>query len=75
MRFDWDEHKNQLLKNTRGVCFEDVLVALAEGNDGYWYFTFNDFSATNPTPPELHGDSREYWRAVDGANDRLSEMR
>jgi len=30
MRFDWDEHKNQLLKNTRGVCFEDILVAIGE---------------------------------------------
>ncbi len=51
--------------------FDDVLVALANGNDGYWYFTFNDFSATNPSPPKQHGSSAEYWNAVDAANAQL----
>lgn len=30
MRFEWDEHKNKLLQSNRGVCFEDVLVAIGE---------------------------------------------
>lgn len=51
--------------------FEDVLVSLAQGNDGYWYFTFNDFSSTNPDPPALHGDQGAYWGAVRRANERL----
>ena len=48
--------------------FDDVLVDLADGNDGYWYFTFNDFSATNESPSGLHGSAEEYWDVVDGAN-------
>ncbi len=51
--------------------FDDVLVALARGNDGYWYFTFNDFSSTNPAPPDHHGTPAEYWTAVDEANAQL----
>ncbi len=27
----WDLDKNQILLNTRGVCFEDVIVAIKEG--------------------------------------------
>jgi len=30
--FDWNEEKNQLLKKTRGVSFEDVVEAIL--NDG-----------------------------------------
>ncbi|MGR8978915.1 MAG: toxin [Gammaproteobacteria bacterium] len=30
MHFEWDEEKNQQLKTNRGVCFEDVLVAISE---------------------------------------------
>jgi hypothetical protein len=60
-----------IVSHWRPDQFEDVLVALARGNDGYWYFTFNDFSSTNAEPPPLHGDSGMYWRAVIDANDRL----
>ncbi|NKB62895.1 MAG: toxin [Gammaproteobacteria bacterium] len=31
--FDWDTEKNTLLKETRGVCFEDIAFAL---NNGAW---------------------------------------
>lgn len=48
--------------------FDDVLVSLAQGNDGYWYFNFNDFSAINADPPDLHGPASAYWLAVDEAN-------
>ncbi|MBW2453352.1 MAG: hypothetical protein JRI68_02525 [Deltaproteobacteria bacterium] len=51
--------------------FTRVLLSLATGNDGYWYFTFNDFSSTNPTPPDLHGTAAEYWYALDEANGLL----
>jgi len=51
--------------------FDDVLVDLATGNDGYWYFMFNDFSATNGAPPAMHGSSAAYWDAVDEAHDVL----
>ena len=30
--FDWDETKNEWLKSERGVGFEDVLIAVEEGN-------------------------------------------
>jgi len=30
LKFEWDETKNSLLKKTRNVCFEDVLVAMSE---------------------------------------------
>ena len=30
MRYEWDEDKNSLLKSTRGVVFEDVLIAISE---------------------------------------------
>ncbi|MDO8492311.1 MAG: BrnT family toxin [bacterium] len=29
--FDWNEEKNILLKAERGVCFEDVILAVEEG--------------------------------------------
>jgi hypothetical protein len=32
MRFDWNEEKNELLKRERGVCFEDVVVAVDMGH-------------------------------------------
>jgi len=51
--------------------FTQALLSLAIGNDGYWYFTFNDFSATNPAPPDLHGTTAEYWSALDEANGLL----
>jgi len=30
--FDWDRNKNELLKQERDVCFEEVLMAIEEGN-------------------------------------------
>ncbi|WP_394754291.1 toxin [Crenothrix sp.] len=30
MHFEWDEGKNKLLDANRGVCFEDVLIAISE---------------------------------------------
>jgi len=30
--FDWDDEKNQKLKSERGVSFEDVVIAIDEGN-------------------------------------------
>ncbi len=53
--------------------FEESLYSLGAGNDGYWYFTWNDFSVTNPAPPDMHGGPAEYWDAVDAANARLAE--
>ena len=29
--FDWDEEKNQKLKDERGIGFEDVVIAIDEG--------------------------------------------
>lgn len=29
--FDWDARKNELLKVEREICFEDVIIAIAEG--------------------------------------------
>jgi uncharacterized DUF497 family protein len=31
MDFDWNEDKNEYLKQQRGVCFEDVVVAINNG--------------------------------------------
>lgn len=31
-RIDYSEEKNLLLKETRGVCFEDVVEAIEKGN-------------------------------------------
>lgn len=30
--FDWDPGKNDRLRSERGVCFEDVVTAIGEGN-------------------------------------------
>lgn len=27
-KFDWDSEKNELLKKQRGLCFEDVILAI-----------------------------------------------
>jgi len=29
--FDWSDEKNELLKNTRGISFEDVVLSLQGG--------------------------------------------
>ncbi len=29
--FDWSDEKNEWLEQTRGICFEDVLVAIENG--------------------------------------------
>ncbi len=31
MYFEWDEKKNQKLKEERGIDFEDVVIAIEEG--------------------------------------------
>lgn len=31
-RIDYNEEKNLLLKETRGICFEDVVEAIEKGN-------------------------------------------
>ncbi len=31
-QFDWDDEKNVVLEHTRGVCFEDVLVCIQNGD-------------------------------------------
>jgi hypothetical protein len=30
--FDWNEAKNKKLKADREICFEDIVVAISEGN-------------------------------------------
>ena len=30
--FDWDDAKNELLKRTRGVSFEEIVIAIDGGN-------------------------------------------
>jgi len=30
MHFEWDESKNDKLKTSRSVCFEDVFIAISE---------------------------------------------
>jgi len=30
--FDWNDDKNEMLAQTRGVCFEDVLVHIQNGD-------------------------------------------
>lgn len=32
MTFNWDDGKNQLLKRTRSIGFEDIVVAIQEGD-------------------------------------------
>lgn len=29
--FDWSEKKNMFLKQERDICFEDIVIAIAEG--------------------------------------------
>ena len=29
--WDWDEEKNSWLKSERGICFEDIVLAVHEG--------------------------------------------
>lgn len=31
MNFEWDEAKNEVLKRERGICFEDIIIALQTG--------------------------------------------
>ncbi len=31
MIFDWNDDKNTLLKETRNVCFEDIITSIHEG--------------------------------------------
>lgn len=30
--FEWNEEKNKILKDKRGVSFEDIVVAISNGN-------------------------------------------
>lgn len=30
--FDWNDEKNEMLEHSRGVCFEDVLVCIQNGD-------------------------------------------
>jgi hypothetical protein len=30
--FQWDKEKNEILKNTRGVCFEQVIILMERGD-------------------------------------------
>ncbi|PTN37859.1 toxin [Desulfonatronum sp. SC1] len=31
-KFDWNDEKNAMLERNRGVCFEDVLVCIQNGD-------------------------------------------
>ena len=31
-RFDWNDEKNELLEETRGICFEDILIHIQNGD-------------------------------------------
>ncbi len=33
MGFEWSEEKNDLIKMTRGICFEDVVAAIGTEDD------------------------------------------
>jgi hypothetical protein len=68
---EWVHLGGTIVQHYEPADFTEALVSLAAGTDGYWYFTFNDFSSTNPDPPEMHGDSGEYWTALDDANGAL----
>jgi hypothetical protein len=68
---EWVHLGGTIVSHYNPEDFDDALVSLATSNDGYWYFTFNDFSSTNPEPPEMHGGSQEYWDAVDQAHSQL----
>jgi hypothetical protein len=30
--FDWNDEKNDLLKETRNICFEEIILSIANGN-------------------------------------------
>jgi uncharacterized DUF497 family protein len=32
MIFDWNDEKNEFLKKTRNICFEDIVIAIENGN-------------------------------------------
>jgi len=32
MVFNWDNEKNDKLKKTRNICFEDMVIAIEKGN-------------------------------------------
>ena len=32
MTFNWDDEKNERLKRTRGVSFEEMVIAIEDGN-------------------------------------------
>ncbi|MEE8442048.1 MAG: BrnT family toxin [Spirochaetia bacterium] len=32
MTFNWDDEKNELLKRSRGISFEEIVVAIEDGN-------------------------------------------
>jgi hypothetical protein len=68
---EWVHLGGTIVQHYNPEDFDDALYSLATATDGYWFFTFNDFSATNPDPPDMHGDSSEYWAAVDEANAQL----
>ena len=31
-QFDWNDEKNELLEETRGICFEDILIHIQNGD-------------------------------------------
>ena len=31
-KFDWNDEKNELLEETRGICFEDILIHVQNGD-------------------------------------------
>jgi hypothetical protein len=71
---EWVHVGGTIVEHYEPTDFTSALVSLATATDGYWYFTFNDFSSTNPDPPDLHGDPTEYWEALDNANDVMLGM-
>ena len=62
-----------IVSHWRPQEFSNVLTSLAQGNHGYWYLSFNDFSKTHPNPPALHAKGELYWSAVDNAHQRLTK--
>lgn len=32
MTFNWNDEKNELLKQTRGISFEEIVIAIEEGH-------------------------------------------
>ena len=31
-KFDWNDEKNKMLEETRGICFEDILIHIKNGD-------------------------------------------